>query len=122
MLEAGLLQFWANEAYPSPEKEDKLFNYLAYHLDIYAYKHPELLQYMMDNRLVSQERMARYLERLENRLPNVEAYIATDPHAAFIYAKYVLNKPWPEGEPAIRSLPGYWEDYQKTFKEELAHV
>ena len=121
LLESGLLQIWADHAY-SPEKEDRLFDYLVYYLGIYPYKYPELLQYMMDNRLVSQERMARYLEIVGKRLPNVEAYIATDPEASLIYAKYVISEPWPEGEQAIKSVPRYWQDYQKAFKEELAHV
>lgn len=124
MLESGLLNFWADKAYEyNEQKEDRLFNYLMYHLDIYPYKHPELLQYIMDHRLVSPERMARYLETaVGKRLPNVEAYIASDPRAALVYSKYTLSKPWPEGEPAIRSVPAYWHDYQKYFEKELAHV
>jgi hypothetical protein len=119
LLEAGLLQFWARYDY---KKEDGLFDYLVYRMDVYPHKHPEFTQYLMDHRMVSQERMARYLEVMGGRIPSIEAYIATDPRAALIYAKYVLSEPWPEGEPAIRSVPKLWQDYQKAFKEEIAHV
>jgi hypothetical protein len=121
LLESELLQFWADQAYSS-EREDRLFDYLVYHLSVYPHQHPEFLQYMIDHKLVSPERLVLYNEITNTRSPGVDAYIATDPRAALQYAKYVISEPWPEGEPAIKLVPRLWQEYQKYFKEELAHV
>lgn len=120
MAESGLLQMWAKFDYPG---EDGIFDYLVYRLDaIYPDKNPEFIQYLIDHRMVSPERMARHLELTNQRPPGVEAYIATDPQAAFTYARFVLDARWPEGEPAIRTSKWLWGRYQKYFAEELAHV
>jgi hypothetical protein len=126
LLKSGLFKYWADQAYASAntlyKRKDKLFDYLIYHKDVHLNEHPEFLQYMMDHRLVSQERMTQYLEVLGIRLPNVEAYIATDPHASLRYSRYVLDEPWPEGEAAIFSVPELWQKYLKTFEGRLTSV
>jgi hypothetical protein len=121
LLKSGILQFWADKAYPS-EKEDKIFDYCIYHLRIHPHKYPVFFQHLIDNRLVSTERLSRYIGIGGGALPQAEDYIATDPRAAFLYSVYAIDRPWPKGEPAIRSVPKYWQEYRKYFKEKLVHA
>jgi hypothetical protein len=125
LLESGLLRRWADSW--NRRGEDRLFDECVYNLNIYPHKYPAFLQRLMSERLVSPRRVMEYIQvtgegELGETLPSMESYIATDPKASLMYAKYVSSQPFPLGEPAIRSVPKYWKQYQEFLEEESVHV
>jgi len=50
-----------------------------------------------------------------NGWPEAESTIMKHPYAASSYAINILNKKWPEAEPTIKSSEFAWDDYKKHF-------
>ena len=54
---------------------------------------------------------------IDGRWPEAEEAIANDPDFAYFYATDVIEGRWPEGEPAIATDPRVAERYIKRFPE-----
>jgi len=70
------------------------------------------VQYRRLSQLVKQRKAPGLMNKMKNRLINTDKEIKqimdrlkNDPWAAGMIARHILDKPWPEGEPAIAKHP-----------------